>query len=261
MSTNADLDRLADAWLADGPTELADRVLDAALREVHETHQRRPLAPWRTSRMPSLLQSPAGRALAAVIVAAVAIGGVYVTSQSIGPWAATTPPATNPPVDTSSWTTYVSTRYGLQFRVPPRWTVAPAHRSGPGIAADEVDSPGVQARFFAISWPADPTVDEAAWWAAYLLSNSDVSPLCAPREPGSYATIVLDGHLAHLFDASAACGYGRAIALVGGRTYELTSIPFLNNGNLEIIDHAMFVGWLSTVRFDPPAANDGPLPT
>ncbi|MEA2673857.1 MAG: hypothetical protein QOI92_1049 [Chloroflexota bacterium] len=32
MTTNSDFDRHASAWLADGPTELSDRVLDAALR-------------------------------------------------------------------------------------------------------------------------------------------------------------------------------------------------------------------------------------
>ena len=41
-------DRIADAFMADGPTALADRVLDAAFAEVHLTRQRRVL--WRVPR-------------------------------------------------------------------------------------------------------------------------------------------------------------------------------------------------------------------
>jgi hypothetical protein len=53
MSTNRNFDRIAEAWLAEGPSELADRVLDAALDEVHLTSQRRRMAvPWRTPQMP-----------------------------------------------------------------------------------------------------------------------------------------------------------------------------------------------------------------
>ena len=41
MNTNADFDRIAQSWLQDGPTELPDRSLQAALDEVHVTSQRR----------------------------------------------------------------------------------------------------------------------------------------------------------------------------------------------------------------------------
>jgi heat shock protein HslJ len=49
MTDARDFDRLAAAYLADGPTQLADRVLDAALDEVHLTSQRRVTrgVPWR----------------------------------------------------------------------------------------------------------------------------------------------------------------------------------------------------------------------
>lgn len=70
MTTNSDFDRHAAAFLADGPTELADRVLDAALREVHQTRQRRRWStPWRASFM-SL------RLTAGILMAVVAVGGL-----------------------------------------------------------------------------------------------------------------------------------------------------------------------------------------
>lgn len=68
MNRNADFDRRASAWLADGPTELADRVLDAALREVHLTHQRRGWsAPWRASSMSFPLRAAAAIAIVAIV--------------------------------------------------------------------------------------------------------------------------------------------------------------------------------------------------
>ena len=41
MNGNTDFDRIAQSWLADGPTEMPDRSLQAALDEVHVTSQQR----------------------------------------------------------------------------------------------------------------------------------------------------------------------------------------------------------------------------
>jgi hypothetical protein len=99
MSTNRDFDRIAAAWLAEGTSELADRVLDAALDEVHMTNQRRRLrVPWRTPSMPTPLRLAAGVAIIAVagVAAFNAIGrGPDVGSQP-------TPSPTTPPAPTPS---------------------------------------------------------------------------------------------------------------------------------------------------------------
>jgi hypothetical protein len=81
MNTTPDFDRHAAAWLADGPTELNDRVLDAALREVHLTHQRRrPTVPWRIRTM-----NPFARiAVAAFAVVAALVGAIYVLAPGGG---------------------------------------------------------------------------------------------------------------------------------------------------------------------------------
>jgi hypothetical protein len=76
MTHPAEFDRIARAWLAEGPAELSDRVLGAALQEVHVTTQRRVLrAPWRTLQMPNPLRlaAYAGVAAAIAIAAFVAI--------------------------------------------------------------------------------------------------------------------------------------------------------------------------------------------
>ena len=94
MSTHRQLpgsefDRLASAWLSDGPTELNDRVLDDALSEIHRTHQRRrPPAPWRLPFMPaSRLTMFTGASLAAVAV--VVVLALSVHAPSPGPGAST----------------------------------------------------------------------------------------------------------------------------------------------------------------------------
>jgi len=90
-----DYDRLASAWLADGPTELVDRVLDAALREVHSTHQRRALrVPWRFPYMPAVTRATGIAAVA--LVAAVGAGGLLYLNSS-GPGGPASPPPTAAP--------------------------------------------------------------------------------------------------------------------------------------------------------------------
>jgi WD40-like Beta Propeller Repeat len=73
MNTDRDFDRIAMAWLADGPEELSDRVLDAVVDEIHVTPQRHALRlPWRFSTM----TTPARVATAAVI-GVLAVGGAF----------------------------------------------------------------------------------------------------------------------------------------------------------------------------------------
>ena len=68
--TENDFDRTARLWLQDGPSQLADRVLDAALDEIHVTKQRR--AWWPARRFPSMSNATRLAVVAAVLVAAVA---------------------------------------------------------------------------------------------------------------------------------------------------------------------------------------------
>ncbi len=89
MSTDRDFDRIAGAWLAEGPTELTDRVLDAALDEVHLTHQRHRLTvPWRIDPM----SNPFRMAVAAVI-AVVAVGLIALNLPGRGGVGATPSPS------------------------------------------------------------------------------------------------------------------------------------------------------------------------
>ena len=142
MNTISDFDRRAAAWLADGPTELNDRVLDAALREVHLTHQRRR---WAAPRRIALMSLPLRAAAAIAALAVAGIVGLSVlgrpgigtgspapsTSASVtsGPTLSPAPAATNGaydwpgPLAAGSYTTKLIwiTPVTVTFTVPEGW--------------------------------------------------------------------------------------------------------------------------------------------
>jgi len=94
--SDTDFDRTARLWLQDGPSQLADRVLDAALDEIHVTRQRRAL--WPARRFSSMTTTIR---IAAVIAAALfAIFGLGLLSTGGGPAPTATPRAMPSPKGT-----------------------------------------------------------------------------------------------------------------------------------------------------------------
>ena len=74
MTRPIDFERATADWLADGPTAIADRALQAALDEVHLTHQRRAGAAWRTFEMNRGVLAALGVAAVLVLVAVLGLG-------------------------------------------------------------------------------------------------------------------------------------------------------------------------------------------
>ncbi len=104
MSSNLDFDRIADAWLADGPTHLAEGVIDAALDEIHRTRRRGWARP--TLRNPFETRLHGLGVIAAVVVAAVAVAGFARLGQDqravlSGPTPSATTPASPGPTSSS----------------------------------------------------------------------------------------------------------------------------------------------------------------
>ena len=92
--TDNDFDRTARLWLQDGPSQLADRVLDAALDEIHVTRQRRAIWPARRF-LP--MQGAIKVAIAAAAVVVLAIAGLeLLPGGGPGGPAATPTPAPTP---------------------------------------------------------------------------------------------------------------------------------------------------------------------
>ena len=97
--TENDFDRTARLWLEDGPTELSDRVLQAALDEIHVTKQRRAWWPARRFRQ---MNTPIRIAVAAAAVVLIALVGVNLMGRNGGgvggpPASPTASPTTAPP--------------------------------------------------------------------------------------------------------------------------------------------------------------------
>jgi hypothetical protein len=141
--TDRPFDRIAEAFLATGPTVLPDRVLDAAFEEVHRTHQRR--VPWRTPWRTPIMHTYAKLALAGVAVIAIGLvgwsflgptgsggGGAPVATPtptiapSPSPSATPSPPPT-PAVTAAPLTgQFTSERHGYSIAYPETWFTRPA---------------------------------------------------------------------------------------------------------------------------------------
>lgn len=137
IERDLEFERISQAWLAEGPTELADRVLAAALADVHRSHQRRFVfgVPWRfrpVSNIPRLL-------VAAAVIAVVGIGGLALilrpgsgpaapsqspppASPSPSPISSTSPPLPRP--SSIGLTTFTSPLLGYSVGLPDGWTQA-----------------------------------------------------------------------------------------------------------------------------------------
>jgi hypothetical protein len=96
MNGNTDFDRIAQSWLQDGPTEMPDRSLQAALDEVHVTSQRR----FGAARRVIPMNGNAPRlAIAAVIGLLILVGGgIYLSNISGSGGVGDQPAATPSPV-------------------------------------------------------------------------------------------------------------------------------------------------------------------
>jgi hypothetical protein len=138
MTTRSEIEQALDRYLAEGAERVPDRVIDAALDQIDQIPQRRALrVPWRFHEMPSVFKfALAGAAVVAVLV----VGSMFlvrgptpnVGGPGMAPASPTSPaspspspvpsPTSNPLLDTSTWTTYVSDRYGFTIAYPSDWT-------------------------------------------------------------------------------------------------------------------------------------------
>ena len=270
MSTNRDFDRIAAAWLAEGPSELADRVLDDALAEVHLTHQRRgPFAPWRYAPMNGL-----SRAVAAVVVAALVLGGaVYLLGRnnpSIGAPGATpvvspSPTFAGPPptqVPASGLVPFTSAQYGYTISVIKGWGAVVATRSlhgteplygnDPQIFTPAGDSimggfdaiqSGPTGRLLIAGSPTPAGMNLASWTAQTTVAKCGA--------PTSQAATTVDGEAATLttyFGGQACFGLSQqwVTVLHDGWAW---NIVWIDNQGSESADAFFFQQILGTFRF------------
>lgn len=285
MSANRDFDRMAAGWLAEGPTELNDRVLEAALDEIRGTPQARRglLAPWNFPQINTL-----ARAAATLIVAVVAIG---VLALEVGQRGSNVGgPSPSPMPSPSSYglplptldATFVSPGYGYQIRYPTGWSVrpgAPPWQAGVGLmpdnpTADSIISPvgPERLRFTAASLllPNGMTMDAFRALAAPLASPFNSTP-CTPIAPLSGPVLVglqaSPGASPQQVQAVISVNGCGELAELGGRVYDVEVIAggrgyeFTLDGQITTAD---VPAWLATVTLEPssvPAATRQPSPS
>jgi hypothetical protein len=135
MTAQLDIERVLDDFLGDGTNELSDHVLDAALRDVSTTRQRRAQrVPRRFSDMPTPV-----RLLAAAAILATALGGAFLLGGTIN--RQTTPePSPLPSVPPSDPVEIGSNPAGLYLAQRPD-----AFGMAAGEVQLEIPPPGLQA--------------------------------------------------------------------------------------------------------------------
>ena len=146
--------RLAD-WLEEDPSTAPDQALDVVLASLPSIKQRRAVrVPWRNRDMTNTLRL----GLAAALVVAATLGGLYVLSSRTGPSVAapeTSPPAQSAPPSAApspsaaaNRTTFTSTQYGYSVEYPTPYAVVPATEPWTGSGQIGPEEPFVD-RFFA----------------------------------------------------------------------------------------------------------------
>jgi hypothetical protein len=201
--------RLAD-WLEEDPSTAPDQALDVVLASLPSIKQRRAVrVPWRNRDMSSTLRL----GLAAAVVVAATLGGMYFLSSRTGPSVAApdSPPPSAAPSETPAspaaersirpnWTTFTSPQYGYTVEHPTAFQATPATEEWPaGGIVGNVD-PWVD-RFLATfggtnfvgiaSQPVPEGTTSEEWIAAYEQQVAERAPCAVP--PDAWADTVVDG--------------------------------------------------------------------
>ena len=150
--------RLAD-WLEEDPNTAPDQALDVVLASFPSINQRRAMrVPWRNRSMTSTLRL----GLAAAVVVAATVGGLYLLSSRTGPSVAapetsppaqSAPPSAAPSTPAANRTTFTSAQYGYSVEYPTPWSAVPATEAWTGDGYLGPEEPWAD-RFFA---PNSPT--------------------------------------------------------------------------------------------------------
>ena len=282
MTLDRDFERIATAWLADGPTELSDRVLDAVVDEIHLTRQRRAArVPWRFPTMSIPARVAVLIAVGVLAIAgAVALGGIGGLSRTNPTTAPTAAPALVAPSGQTAQIppltkTFTSPRLGYSVKYPDAWTTKPATvlwSTGNTIAwgdgaMDELK--GTSARLSVASQSVPVGADgvtqmtDADWMTAYCGAGTGLGVTKAQCDAqvaswpiikigGFNGRVDTDGDPAPVGTVGTA-GRSRiydAVVIVAGRAYAFTL-----DGD---VDRSFFDSLLGTVQLDPGSSIDLP---
>jgi hypothetical protein len=224
--------------------------------------------------VPIRLPAPIWAALALLLLSALIGTGLMVgvirppdeppPAVYAGPSDAATPTPTPSPspnlLDTSTWRSFTSARYGLEMAYPARWTVESASQpwnlvtdqiSGVFLSStDRFFAPKLSATFAAYGMALPEGMPYEAFIADYRAPNVAARGVGCFPPPSLWERITIDGHDAGLVSG---CDYLEAMLLADGHVYIFSGYSAL------AIDRPMFDAFLSTIRLYPAAAADPPV--
>jgi hypothetical protein len=189
--------RLAD-WLEEDPSTAPDQALDVVLASFPSIHQRRAMrVPWRNRNMTSTLRL----GLAAAVVVAATLGGLYLLSSRTGPSVAapessSAPPSTAPSTPAANRTTFTSAQYGYSVEYPTPWSAVPATEAWTGDGFVGPEEPFVD-RFFApnsttfvliAAVPRPEGVTDQEFAMGYMQQVAGRTPCAVPLDAWAEAT-------------------------------------------------------------------------
>lgn len=276
MNSKREFEPIARAFMASGPTQLADRVLESSLADVHHTRQRRVLlrAPWRTP----VMNIYAKLAAAAVVVVAVGALGVWLLSPGSSPGGvgAQPTPSASPsepsgpsasPRSSPSPTplpgipapplseNFTSARNGITLAAPEGWTTRPATEAWEGgipntseATADAIYHRVLQDHLHLTIASMPLGEADADQWAAdqYASDFADECPDAQPVTVDGAAGVIGAGDCMHLvYVAKGDRGYLILLRVSGDE-------PWL----APVYDRAWFEELLATVQLRPEDAVD-----
>ena len=223
------------------------------------------------------------RLVAAIVIAVVAvvaainvfrpstgIGGISTPSPTLTASAPAPSPSTRPAptpfsINTGTWLTYTSARYGFSIGYPADWTVRPGNGGAWSFPADATRFPDSPAEHFAN--PGD-SIEAAAWSVAVqpgTTVDTWLQAYCPVAEPGSCTALQgltvpasMDGHAGSLVRFTQDT---QALFLVNNRIYVVAiwqSEDFIPGGVSRLLE-----AYLSTMHLLPggPAPSASPRPS
>lgn len=142
MRTEEDFDRAVRDWVEVGPTELSDRVIDAARQGVRRTRQRRgPLGSWRLPAWMTARVFAMASVAVVLVVAAVAAFGLLPGRNGIG-GPQPTPSATSAPSASAAVSSPVQVRFHVRS-TPSAYPDAAALNAIRDIVERRLDAAGI----------------------------------------------------------------------------------------------------------------------
>jgi len=226
MNDDQAFERATRAFLEDGSDRTPAAAIDAVLLAVRTTPQERDLRiPWRTAPMPKPMRLVA--AIAIIVVVGVAafsllrpspgvggVGGASTPSPAASPSAPAPSPSTRPTptpysINTTTWTTYTSARYGFRIGYPADWSVhtratrdwiypadATVNMYSTALETFVTPDSSIAAAAWSVAVKSGTTLD--AWIQAYCVLAESPVPTDCTTMPGRTVAASMDGHAGSL---------------------------------------------------------------